>query len=99
MRTGLAPSCKLVLITQAGRVTSVLDRKQPTRTRSVYHANLETPRSRERFSRFLKKLVDLDKKDVLFELLWQEFSGSIRILLDNPKTLWGSASYPVVDAD
>lgn len=35
------------------------------------------------FHRFLKKLVDLDKGDVLYELIWNEFSGSIRVLLDN----------------
>ncbi len=35
------------------------------------------------FSRFLKKLVDLDKDEVLYELLWREYSGSIRVLLDN----------------
>lgn len=35
------------------------------------------------FGLFLKKLVDLDQEDVLFELIWNEFSGSIRVLLDN----------------
>lgn len=35
------------------------------------------------FGRFLKKLVDLDKSDVLYELIWTEFPNSIRVLLDN----------------
>jgi len=35
------------------------------------------------FGKFLKKLVDLDRGDVLYELLWNEFSGSVRVLLDN----------------
>jgi hypothetical protein len=35
------------------------------------------------FGRFLKKLLDLDREDVLYELIWTEFSGSIRILMDN----------------
>jgi len=35
------------------------------------------------FGRFLKKLVDLDKHDVLYELIWSEFPKSIRLLLDN----------------
>jgi hypothetical protein len=35
------------------------------------------------FGRFLKKLVDLDIDDVLYELIWTEFSNSIRMLLDN----------------
>lgn len=35
------------------------------------------------FGRFLKKLIDLDKDDVLYELIWNEFPSSIRVLLDN----------------
>lgn len=35
------------------------------------------------FGRFLNKLVDLDKDDALYELIWTEFSSSIRVLLDN----------------
>ncbi len=43
----------------------------------------ERDREQKVFSRFLKKLVDLDTADVLYELLWNEFSGSVRVLLDN----------------
>ena len=35
------------------------------------------------FNRFLSKLEDLDSGNVLSELIWQEFSGSIRVLLNN----------------
>jgi len=35
------------------------------------------------FGRFLDKLVDLDKDKVLYQLIWSEFPGSIRVLLDN----------------
>jgi hypothetical protein len=35
------------------------------------------------FGRFLKKLVDLDSSDVLYELIWSEFPKSIRLLLNN----------------
>jgi hypothetical protein len=42
-------------------------------------------RSREQkvFSAFLGKLVELDRDDVLYGLIWNEFSSSIRLLLDN----------------
>ena len=43
----------------------------------------QRPDEQRTLNRFLKKLVDLDKDDVLYQLLWQEFSGSIRVLLDN----------------
>jgi hypothetical protein len=35
------------------------------------------------FSRFLHKLEDLDSGDVLYELIWQEFPNSVRVLLKN----------------
>lgn len=35
------------------------------------------------FGRFLEKLVDLDKCDVLYDLLWREFSSSIRLFTAN----------------
>ena len=35
------------------------------------------------FEDFLQKLVDLDKSETLFNLIWTEFSSSIRLLLDN----------------
>ena len=35
------------------------------------------------FLQFLKKLQELDEKGLLNSLVWQEFTGSIRVLLDN----------------
>ncbi|MGI2145921.1 hypothetical protein [Shewanella frigidimarina] len=37
----------------------------------------------EAFSKFMSKLVDLDKDNQLYSLVWAEFSSSIRVLLDN----------------
>ncbi len=38
---------------------------------------------RESFQNFFQKLVDLDEKNELYELLWSEFSSGVRALLDN----------------
>lgn len=38
----------------------------------------------ETFRNFIRKLVELDKKSRLSGLVWNEFTGSIRLLLDNP---------------
>lgn len=38
----------------------------------------------ETFRNFIRKLVELDKKNRLSALVWNEFTGSIRLLLDNP---------------
>ena len=35
------------------------------------------------FNQFLKRLVDLDKDKVLYNLVWSEFTSSIRLLLNN----------------
>lgn len=35
------------------------------------------------FGRFLEKLVELDKANTLYDLIWSEFPNSIRVLLDN----------------
>lgn len=35
------------------------------------------------FSRFLKRLCELDQDGLLYQLVWSEFPGSIRVLLDN----------------
>lgn len=37
----------------------------------------------EAFSLFISKLVDLDNTELFYNLVWREFSSSIRILLDN----------------
>jgi hypothetical protein len=38
----------------------------------------------ETFKAFLEKLFSLDKQGRINDLVWSEFSGSIRVLLDNP---------------
>ncbi len=43
----------------------------------------ERPREKQLFELFLEKLADLDQDDVLYKLIWSEFPGSIRVLLDN----------------
>ena len=43
----------------------------------------DRPHEKELFQLCLYKLADLDKGDVLHKLIWSEFSGSIRVLLDN----------------
>jgi len=35
------------------------------------------------FRGFIKKMVELDSSGLLHEMIWSEFSGSIRLLLDN----------------
>lgn len=35
------------------------------------------------FSLFIRKLVELDKRNNLYNLVWTEFSSSVRVLLDN----------------
>jgi hypothetical protein len=45
--------------------------------------NQERPSEQKVFDLFLKKLLDLDKADVLYELIWTEFPNSIRVLLNN----------------
>ncbi|MGI2160762.1 hypothetical protein ACRN9X_03435 [Shewanella oncorhynchi] len=41
----------------------------------------------ESFKGFLEKLCELDKQKQIDQLVWREFSGSIRILLDTPFVL------------
>ncbi len=45
--------------------------------------NQERSSEQKVFDLFLKKLLDLDKADVLYELIWTEFPNSIRVLLNN----------------
>ena len=35
------------------------------------------------FGKFLEKLISLDEKEILFNLVWKEYSSSIRLLLNN----------------
>ncbi|ATG75800.1 hypothetical protein AN401_04875 [Zobellella denitrificans] len=38
----------------------------------------------EKFNRYLARLVELDASQQLYDLVWQRYSGAIRVLLDNP---------------
>lgn len=38
----------------------------------------------EKFNRYLTRLVELDADHRLYNLVWQRYSGAIRVLLDNP---------------
>jgi hypothetical protein len=47
------------------------------------------------FSKFIGKLVDLDTSNVLYNIVWQEFASSIRLLLSNRfvfKPFWDNVS-------
>ena len=43
----------------------------------------ERAHEKKTFAMFLEKLVELDTDDILYKLIWTEFSGSIRVLLNN----------------
>ena len=43
----------------------------------------ERAHEKKTFVLFLEKLVELDTDDILYKLIWTEFSGSIRVLLNN----------------
>ena len=45
--------------------------------------NQERPSEQKVFAMFIKKLLDMDREDVLYELIWKEFPHSIRVLLNN----------------
>ena len=38
----------------------------------------------KRFGQFLNKLVELDRNDCLSQIVWQQYPGAIRVLLNNP---------------
>ena len=55
----------------------------------------------ETFKAFLQKLCTLDKASRIDALVWQEFSGSIRVLLDNPyvfQSFWEHQSGKIDEA-
>ncbi len=45
--------------------------------------NQERATEQKVFGLFLQKLLDMDKDDVLYKLIWNEFPHSIRVLLNN----------------
>jgi hypothetical protein len=52
---------------------------------SAYAQDTEVLRNTESeaFAKFMSKLVELDRDNHLYSLVWSEFSSSIRVLLDN----------------
>ncbi len=42
------------------------------------------PTEMERFGQFIQRIVSLDKQELLSDLVWQQYSQAIRVLLDNP---------------
>lgn len=52
---------------------------------AIYAQDLDALKLREAesFSRFIEKLLSLDSENVLTNMVWQEFPGSIRVLLNN----------------
>lgn len=52
---------------------------------AIYAQDLEALRLKEAesFSRFIDKLLALDSENLLNNMVWQEFTGSIRVLLNN----------------
>jgi hypothetical protein len=56
----------------------------------------------ENFSRFINKLVELDQDKHLYELLWTEFTTSIRLILNNQyvfQPLWEHVSGKISEAE
>ena len=47
-------------------------------------AELGHGREQEKSRAFIDKLIELDEEETLYNLLWEEFSASVRILLNNP---------------
>lgn len=46
-------------------------------------ARFEAMKERDRFAEFVDKLIELDSERRLYNLLWNKFSGSIRLLIEN----------------
>lgn len=50
---------------------------------SMNEARFEAMQERERFAEFVDKLIELDNEKRLYNLLWNKYSGSIRLLIEN----------------
>jgi len=54
------------------------------------------------FGNFLKRLCKLDSEKLLYELVWSEFTGSIRVLLDNQyvfKHFWDYQNHKISEEE
>lgn len=52
---------------------------------AAYATEVESGKNTEskRFRRYLKRIITLDKQGQIYTLLWEHYSGAIRLLLDN----------------
>ena len=50
---------------------------------SMNNAAFETMQERERFGAFVDTLLELDEETRLYHLLWNKFSGPVRLLIEN----------------
>lgn len=50
---------------------------------SMDEARFEALKERDRFAEFVDRLIELDSERRLYNLLWNKFSGSIRLLIEN----------------
>lgn len=65
-------------------------------------SGLEMSPEQQKLNQFLQKIVDLDRDRRLYQLVWGEFSGSIRVLLQNPfifKPFWDFQNGQLSDAE
>ena len=54
-------------------------------------ADLARTPEQSRFLQYLQRLVDVDREKLLYKLIWEQFPGPIRLLIDNPyvfKPFW-----------
>ena len=54
-------------------------------------ADLAVAPEQSRFQQFLRRLVEVDREKLLYKLIWEQFPGPIRVLIDNPyvfKPFW-----------
>ena len=68
---------------------------------SEYDANSELS-EQSVFDRFFTKICELDKSGLLYQLVWEEFTGSIRLLLNNKfifKPFWEFCRGVISDKD
>lgn len=47
--------------------------------------------------KFLNRLIDADRENLLYELVWNRYPTSIRLMMENAQGVWGEACYPVVE--
>lgn len=44
---------------------------------------LERSSSGEQYNQFISKIIELDREQLIYPLIWQQFTNSIRLILDN----------------